>query len=79
MVLPLEFMVLVAIYIIIPGYHSIHGNKCPFKLALFSSLLFKCVSFIHSTILDCLPAFKVIHEKETLIFNKLFCFKTNMS
>ena len=33
------------------------------------------VSFIHSTILDCLLAFQVIKEKETLIINKLFCFK----
>ena len=32
------------------------------------------VSFIHSTILDCLPAFQVINEKETLIINKLFLF-----
>ena len=27
-------------------------------------------SFIHSTILDCLPAFQVINEKETFIINK---------
>ena len=30
--LPLEYMVLAAIYIIIPGYYRIHGNKCPFSL-----------------------------------------------
>ena len=31
-VLPLEFMVLAAIYIlIIPGYYLINGNKCPFS------------------------------------------------
>ena len=47
MVLPLEKMVLAAFYIIIPGYYRIHGNECPFsykfiyKLALFSTLLFK--------------------------------------
>ena len=29
-VLPLEYMVLAAIYIIIPGYYHIHGNKCLF-------------------------------------------------
>ena len=29
MVLLLEYMVWVAIYIIIPGYYRIHGNKCP--------------------------------------------------
>ena len=28
--------------------------------------------FIHSTMLYCLPAFHVIHEKETFISNKLF-------
>ena len=27
MVLPLEYMVLAAIYIIIPGYYRIRGNK----------------------------------------------------
>ena len=37
------------------------------------------VSFIHSMILDSLPAFKVINNKENLINNKLFCFKINMS
>ena len=46
MVLPLYYMVLVAIYIIIPGYYCIQGNKCTLvyriinKLALFSILLF---------------------------------------
>ena len=30
-VLPLEYMVLAAIYIIIPGNYRIHGNKCPFS------------------------------------------------
>ena len=29
---PLEYMVLAAIYIIIPGYYRIHCNKCPFSL-----------------------------------------------
>ena len=43
------------------------------KLALFSILLIKC------TILDYLPASQVINKKETLIINKLFCFKTSMS
>ena len=31
-VLPLEYMFLVAIYIIIPGYYRIRGNECPFSL-----------------------------------------------
>ena len=31
-VLHLEYTVLAAIYIIIPGYYRIHGNKCPFSL-----------------------------------------------
>ena len=31
-VLQLENTVLAAIYIIIPGYYRIHGNKCPFSL-----------------------------------------------
>ena len=31
-VLQLEYTVLAAIYIIIPGYYRIHGNKCPFSL-----------------------------------------------
>ena len=29
---PLEYMVMAAIYIIIPGYYCIHGNKCQFSL-----------------------------------------------
>ena len=37
------------------------------------------VSFIHTTILDSLPAFQVINKKETLIIKKLLCFKINMS
>ena len=51
--------------------------KIIYKLALFS-ICYLNVSFIHSTILDCLPAFPVINEKETLIINKLFCFKIEM-
>ena len=45
----------------------IHGNKCPFSLLNHSINLpysvscFLNVSFIHSTILDCLPAFQVIN------------------
>ena len=31
-VLQLEYMVLAAIYIVIPLYNHIHGNKCPFSL-----------------------------------------------
>ena len=31
MVLLLGYMVLVAIYVIIPGYYRIHFNKCPFS------------------------------------------------
>ena len=31
-VLQLEYMVLAAIYIIIPWYYRIHGNKCQFSL-----------------------------------------------
>ena len=31
-VLPLEYMFLAAIYIFIPGYFRIHGNKCLFSL-----------------------------------------------
>ena len=78
-------MVLVAIYIIIPGYYHIHGYKCAFSLSNhyinlpYSVSCFLNVSFVHSTILACLPAFQVINEKETLIINKLFCFKINMS
>ena len=29
---PLEYMVLATIYMINPGYHRIHGNKCLFSL-----------------------------------------------
>ena len=36
------------------------------------------VSLIRSTILDYLTAVQVINEKETLIINKLFYFKTNI-
>ena len=32
MVLLLEYIVLVIIYIIIPDYYRIHGNKCPVSL-----------------------------------------------
>ena len=31
-VLPLEYMVLAAIYINFPGCYRIHGNKCSFSL-----------------------------------------------
>ena len=31
-ILPLKNMVFAAIYIIIPGYYRIYGNKCPFSL-----------------------------------------------
>ena len=31
-VLQLEYMVVAAIYIIIPWYYRFHGNKCPFSL-----------------------------------------------
>ena len=63
----LEYMVLAAFYIIISRYYRIHGNKCPFSLLNHSINLpysvscFLNVSFIHSTILDCLPAFQVIN------------------
>ena len=30
--LPLKYIVLVAIYILIPGYYRKHGNKCQFSL-----------------------------------------------
>ena len=32
MVLPLEYLVLAAIYIFIPGYYRIYVNKCLFSL-----------------------------------------------
>ena len=32
MILLIEYMVWAAIYIIIPGYYRIHGNKCPLNL-----------------------------------------------
>ena len=66
-VLSLEYMVLAAIYIIISGYYRIQGNECPFSLynhyikLPYSVSCFLNVSFIHSTILDCLPAFQVIN------------------
>ena len=66
-VLPLEYMVLVAIYIIISGYYRVQGNECPFSLynhyikLPYSVSCFLNVSFIDSTILDCLPAFQVIN------------------
>ena len=78
-------MVLAAFYIIISRYYRIHGNKCPFSLLNYSINLpysvscFLNVSFIHSTILDCLSAFQVINLKEISIINKSFCFKINTS
>ena len=59
--------------------------KCPFSLLNHSINLpysvscFLNVSFIHSTILDCLQAFQVINYKEISILNKSFCFKINTS
>ena len=41
----------------------------------YSVSCYKNISLIHSTALDCLTAFKLINEKETLINNKLFCLK----
>ena len=52
--------------------------KIRYKLA-YSVSCYLIVSFIHSTILDSLPAFQVKNKKETLINNKLFCFKIYMS
>ena len=78
-------MVLTAFYIIISRYYRIHGNKCPFSLLNHSINLpysvscFLNVSFIHSTILDCLPAFQVINKNEISIINKSFCFKIKTS
>ena len=66
-VLLLQYMVFVVIYIIIPGYYRIHGNKCPFSLLNhyinlpYSVSCFLNVSLIHNTTLDCLPAFQVIN------------------
>ena len=51
-----------------------HYINLPYSVSCFLN-----VSFIHSTILDCLPAFQVINKKETLIIKKLFRFKTNIS
>ena len=87
MILLLGNMVLTAIYMIIPGYYRIHilviNVRLVYKIIYmnlsFSVSCYLNASFIHSTILDCLTAFQVINEKETLIINKLFCFKTNMS
>ena len=56
--------------------HGVLSEQTYLPLGLLSPLN---VSFIYSMILDCLPAFQVIEAKETLIINKLFCFKTNMS
>ena len=53
-------------------------NEMIYKMP-YSVSCYLIVSFIHSTILDCLPAFHVINEKETLIIDKLFCFQINMS
>ena len=66
-VLPIGVHGFAAFYIIISRYYRIHGNKCPFSLLNHSINLpysvscFLNVSFIHSTILDCLPAFQVIN------------------
>ena len=32
MFMPFEYIDLEAIYIIIPGYYRVRGNKCPFSL-----------------------------------------------
>ena len=66
-VLPIRVHGLAAFHIIISRYYRIHGNKCPFSLLnhsinlAYSVSCFLNVSFIHSTILDCLPAFQVIN------------------
>ena len=66
-VLPIRVHGSGGIYIIISRYYRIHGNKSPFSLLNHSINLpysvscFLNVSFIHSTILDCLPAFQVIN------------------
>ena len=68
-------MDMAAIYIVIPGYYRRHGNKCPFSINLpYSLSCYLNVSFIYSTILDCLLAFQMINDKENLIINKLFCY-----
>ena len=73
---------------------NLHNNSriLPYSLVINVRLVYKLdinlpqsvsfylnVSFIQSTILDSLQAFQVINKKETLIIDKLFCFKINMS
>ena len=77
-----HLLFLVAIYIIIPGYHGIYCNKCLLSLTNLTETYFIhiicCylnISFINSTNFDCLPAFQVINEKGTLKFITLFCLK----
>ena len=55
-----------------------HDAKSDINLP-YSLSCYLIASFIHSTILDSLPAFQVINKKEIFIINKLFCFKINMS
>ena len=57
-----------------------------YRFLIFASFLtlsysvscYLIVRFIHSTSLYCLPAFQVIHQKETLKINKMLCFKADM-
>ena len=60
MVLPLMYIVLVTIYINIPGYYLIQGNKSLFSLNLQCSVYEYCylnVSFFQGTVLDYLLDF----------------------
>ena len=82
MVLFLEYMVVAAIYIIIPGYYLITSYKCPlvYKIimcehALFKILIFKCKAYSKH---DFVLFNSCSSNKEILIINKFFCFKSNM-
>ena len=77
MVLPLEYIVLVTIYINIPGYYLIQSNKSLFSLNLQCSVYEYCylnVSFFQGTVLDYLPDFLVINEQETYFDNYKACY-----
>ena len=80
MIFLLKNIVWAAIYLIIPSYYRTHGNKSLFSINLpYSVFCYLNVSFIHNTNSDCLTAFQVKNKNETLIINKLLCFKTIMS
>ena len=72
--LAIPWVCLQFVNVVFPDHTKKIEKFLPYSVSCYLNL-----SFIHSTILDCLTTFQVINAKETLTINKLFCSKANMT